>query len=260
MPKLSEFVKYLIQQIDGIYVWGGQGQSIDDGEVSDAWIRKKEMGHTGVSVEQREKDIARDIKLRDKRKGQGKRAFDCSGLMLYFLQNLHHLVPGDLTANGLKKMCVKLKKAELRDGDLVFKCSMGGLGSASHVGAMANGKIVESQNRDVGVVIRDISATGWNWYGRLKIDWTPETPSTKYVLKRLLKKGCEGDDVKELQKMLIALGYKNYLGKYLDDGDFGSRTKNAVIAFQKNSGFTKKDVDGIVGKKTCKVLGWEWQG
>ena len=260
MIKLSDFVKYLIAQIGGIYVWGAQGQNLDNGEVTEKWIRSREMSHTKVSISVRERDAERAIALWKKRKGKGKRAFDCSGLIVYFLSDLHHIIAGDISANGLKKKCTKIKKENLRDGDLVFKCYFGGLGDAYHVGAMANGKIVESANRDDGVVSRDISAEKWNWYGRLKIEWAPEKETTKFVLRRLLKKGCEGDDVRELQRRLIALGYKSYLGKYLDDGDFGSATKKAVKAFQKNSGFTKKDVDGIVGEKTCKVLGWEWKG
>lgn len=74
------------------------------------------------------------------------------------------------------------------------------------------------------------------------------TPTTKYILTRLLYKGCsKGDDVKELQK---ALGIKA-------DGIFGNDTKNAVIKFQKSN---KLYADGKVGKDTAHALGWTYQG
>lgn len=66
---------------------------------------------------------------------------------------------------------------------------------------------------------------------------------------RLLKDGCEGDDVKLLQEYLISLDYN--LGKWGADGDFGDATELAVIAFQRASGL---DDDGIYGPLTHKAL------
>lgn len=79
---------------------------------------------------------------------------------------------------------------------------------------------------------------------------SPITPAKKYALgSRLLKNGCEGDDVKELQSYLIQLGYN--LGKWGADGDFGDATEIAVRKFQTDR---KIDVDGIVGKETIAAL------
>ena len=66
---------------------------------------------------------------------------------------------------------------------------------------------------------------------------------------RTLKKGCEGADVKELQKDLMQLGYK--LPKYGADGDFGSETERAVKAFQKDKGLT---VNGIMDTDDYNAL------
>lgn len=69
----------------------------------------------------------------------------------------------------------------------------------------------------------------------------------QFNLTRLLKKGCKGNDVKELQK---AVGTKA-------DGIFGKNTLSKVKTWQKNHGLK---VDGIVGKDTAHSLGWLWKG
>lgn len=70
--------------------------------------------------------------------------------------------------------------------------------------------------------------------------------SDKYNLTRTLRKGCKGNDVKELQKKV---GTKA-------DGIFGNNTRLAVITFQKNNKLT---ADGIVGKNTAHALGWTYK-
>jgi len=60
---------------------------------------------------------------------------------------------------------------------------------------------------------------------------------------RPLKKGCEGEDVKQVQLALLSLGYS--LPKYGADGDFGSETEKAVKAWQKDNGMP---VTGVLSK------------
>jgi peptidoglycan hydrolase-like protein with peptidoglycan-binding domain len=62
-----------------------------------------------------------------------------------------------------------------------------------------------------------------------------------------LKVGSKGTDVKDLQTKLIELGYLS--GKA--DGIYGSKTAEAVKAFQKASKLT---ADGIAGSKTLNLL------
>lgn len=66
---------------------------------------------------------------------------------------------------------------------------------------------------------------------------------------KVLAKGDQGAEVKELQELLIKLGYN--LGSLGADGDFGSKTLAAVKAFQKSVGLTQ---DGIVGPQTQEQL------
>lgn len=68
---------------------------------------------------------------------------------------------------------------------------------------------------------------------------------------RVLKKGHKGEDVRALQRLLIAAGYG--CGSSGADADFGGGTYNAVVAYQRAKGL---GADGIVGAKTWgKLLG-----
>lgn len=64
----------------------------------------------------------------------------------------------------------------------------------------------------------------------------------------LSKMGSTGAEVREIQTRLKKWGYFNSTV----DGIYGTRTKNAVIYFQKKNGLT---ADGICGKKTLAAMG-----
>lgn len=68
-----------------------------------------------------------------------------------------------------------------------------------------------------------------------------------------LSKGSKGNEVKTLQRLLLAIGYKmtNNGKSYSVDGSFGQATDNAVRSFQKDKGL---EVDGYVGKATWEAL------
>ena len=66
---------------------------------------------------------------------------------------------------------------------------------------------------------------------------------------RTIKYGCEGQDVKLMQEMLLKLGYD--MGSWGCDGDFGDCTDLALRAFQKDA---KLDVDGECGPATLVAL------
>lgn len=74
---------------------------------------------------------------------------------------------------------------------------------------------------------------------------TGENQDGVYVLS---KYGSRGTEVRQIQTKLKQLGY--YKGSI--DGIYGTQTKNAVIAFQKNCGIT---ADGIAGPKTLLYMG-----
>ena len=80
---------------------------------------------------------------------------------------------------------------------------------------------------------------------------TPTEPPkpVKPVSTRVLRKGMRGDDVKEMQEALIN---KKYLRSNEADGDFGTITLGALLAFQFEN---KLAVDGVCGPLTKKALG-----
>lgn len=64
----------------------------------------------------------------------------------------------------------------------------------------------------------------------------------------LSKYGSTGDEVTQIQQRLQELGYD----PGTVDGIYGTRTKNAVISFQRDYGLSD---DGIAGPKTLEALG-----
>lgn len=66
---------------------------------------------------------------------------------------------------------------------------------------------------------------------------------------RTLRRGDRGEDVAEMQRLLLANGYS--VGADGADGVFGAETERAVKSFQAHNGLK---IDGICGQKTWKKL------
>ena len=230
---IDAFITYLKEQVanHSIYVWGGQGQRGD--EITEAWIRRRETS---------ERNAERVIRYWKKqiKAGYGDvlRAFDCSGLGCFFFER-HGLIANDTTANGLMGRCRLIAKAELKKGDMVFRC--GDDGKAYHVGyVIDDGKyVIEAAGRDEGV--KKSRLKGWDRYGRPTFFEAENTEKRRLL--QYKKPMMRGDDVTELQRALRSWGFDP--GKI--DGIFGEKTKAAVLAFQKAAGLK---ADGIAGPKT----------
>lgn len=87
----------------------------------------------------------------------------------------------------------------------------------------------------------------WLGHASKKVDTFFENP--------VLRRGIKNDNVKELQILLISLGYQmtSLDGKtiYKVDGSFGAGTERAVKKFQNDRGL---EDDGVVGPATWKAL------
>jgi hypothetical protein len=245
---LSDFITYLENEVKNgsVYVLGAQGQVYP---FSDDWISQREHGNAS--------NISRVKKTIEKRVADGYntakiRAFDCSGLGMYWLQNLQKLLLSDLNANGMRGQCVTIDKADVKRGDWVFMVEDG---RATHIGYVVddNGGVIEARGRDYGVVKTSVSSRPWNAYGRPKMFKTEiEMPD---AIGRELKKGDKGNDVRLVQQALISKGFA--MPKYGADGSFGDETHNALVAFQKSIG---KATDGIAGQTEIEMLGLVWNG
>lgn len=148
------------------------------------------------------------------------------------------------------------------------------LRSDGHVGVyIGGGYAIEERGFNYGCVKTKVSARKWtHWYRLPFIDYgegvssgdgtasgggaatggntSADTPETSYTLgSRLLKKGSEGTDVRDMQELLLQLGYA--LPRHGADGEYGSETESAVKAFQKAEGLEE---DGKYGDKTHAAL------
>lgn len=251
---LREFLDYLQEQITNhsIYVWGAQGQKSPT--ITEAWIRKRETSDMYY-----EKAVAFWKKQCNAGYGDVLRAFDCSGLGMYWLQNVKKIMKSDCSANGLYGKCKKLDKSNLRVGDFVFHLDSNG--RATHIGYVADTdlNVIEAQGRDYGVVKRPLSAGKWKAFGHPPF-WTedeiaeieghePAPEPIGFVFTRVLKYGCRGDDVVELKKLLTEKGYDGFTP---GNKNFYSKTERKVKEFQIDSGL---EVDGKAGELTITALG-----
>ena len=274
MNILDSFISHLEEQVKNhsIYVWGAQGQQ--GAQITEAWIRRRENS---------EKNAARAIAFWKKQVAAGYgavlRAFDCSGLGMYWLQNVTGLSPNDRNANSMMGICKRITKAECRRGDWVFH--LNDEGRATHIGYIIDDdlNVIECKGRDDGVVKRPLKKGGWEAFGRPKlfeayiVVATQETPAKAeteqetqpeetsegaWIVGRLLKLKSpymRGDDVRRLQEELIAAGFD--CGKCGADGVFGKDTDAAVKAYQAAKAL---EVDGIAGRHTITALGGVYEG
>ena len=162
---LDQFIDYLWEQVNNhsIYVWGAQGQT--NPVITEAWIKKRENSPTNA---------ARAIKFWKKQVAAGYgdvlRAFDCSGLGMYFFYNIKGILASDMTAATMRKQCTDIKKAEARKGDWCFRVDSDG--DTYHIGYVVDdaGTVIEAKGRDDGVIASKIDAISgyWTHFGRPK--------------------------------------------------------------------------------------------
>ena len=73
--------------------------------------------------------------------------------------------------------------------------------------------------------------------------------------RQTIRKGQKGDVVRDIQRILVTIGYVlGNTGKTKDgvDGDFGDTTEEAIINFQADHDL--EGIDGVVGEETSNKL------
>lgn len=215
--KIDDFIAYLTSHLGDAYVWGAQGERVDNRADLEKWVRRKETSR-------RETDRA--LAYIKKATKTPLYAFDCSGLIIHWLRDIRGLIDSDTNAQGLYRQCKqqgKLGAWQMQAGDLVFRYSFA-VGKMGHVGVyVGNGMVIEAQGRDAGVVMRHLSYGGWTHQGRHPA-LAEDTAPTVF---RLTSPMMRGENVKAMQTALNACGYD--CGKA--DGICGKATMTAVKAF-----------------------------
>lgn len=94
--------------------------------------------------------------------------------------------------------------------------------------------------------------SNWTWddFRRKVSEYLGQAYNAEAVIEvSILRRGNKGEAVKKLQSNLIELGYD--LGKYKDDGSYGTDTEAAVVAFQLDRHLK---ADGIAGPITLEAV------
>ena len=227
------------------YIWGMSGET---------WTAAKQ------AKLERTKDADRAQGRAYGNRWIGHRVADCSGLFSWAFKAL-----GGTMYHGsdtmFRQYCAnkgELKKGKrfdggtLKPGTAVFVWN----GTKySHVGLYAgDGTVIEAMSTVRGVTTTKVTASKWTHWGELVgVDYTGvilngaegSPPGSRPTVRR----GSKGQEVKEMQTVLIRLGYD--LGPCGADGDFGKCTEAAVKRFQRDRGLA---ADGICGPKTWQAI------
>ena len=219
MGLLNEWLDYLEQWVGrGAYVYGAQGQRANEVGNVKAWIERKSK-----SRETAKRAWSFYQQLTEELEPSEVRFFDCSGLAMWFFQDLKRVTKSDASANGLWRGCTALKKSALKPGDFTFIDTDG---RKTHVGYVArNGQEVEARASGYGVEMLPLNARPWTHFGRSKwlkseIESEVPLPDVPADAKRT---------VEEWQKILL-LWDPNCLPTFGADGKYGDETDAALRA------------------------------
>ena len=176
--------------------------------------------------------------------GIGVRMFDCRGFTAWLVRQVGlDLVGGGATGqwNDAKNWAQRGEIGQMPDVVCcVFRRKDGKMEhTGMHIGG---GRVIHcSHNVEEGV-----ASKGWTHYaipaGLYDARDIPISP-----VRRTLRRGSQGDDVRQAQILLISWGMNP--GEV--DGVFGKQTEAATKAFQKAQGLT---VDGVIGPATWAAL------
>ena len=179
--KLSDFNAYLNEQIGQPYLWGGQHTKLTPYTYIDIIERKE------TSAQNAEDAIAYCKNLFDNG-ASVLYAYDCSGLGMYYLQNVTKTYSHDMSANGMMGECEKTD--EPKKGYWVFRLNDG---RATHIGYMVSDtEVIHAKGRKFGVVKEKYKKSYWHCVGIPKcIDFEepepeppePPTPTIKIKVK-----------------------------------------------------------------------------
>ncbi len=156
----GQFVQKVTDQVGkAIYVWGGNGEILNDAAYALTFVERHETS------EENKRRVCALLAKRMEAHVIPIRAFDCSGLVYWALHELG-LQDHDVSSRGLYALCQPIAEEELLPGDLVFHHDGTQI---VHVGVCVGSEQVECRGRDVGVVCNRRRKGYWNRFGRLNV-------------------------------------------------------------------------------------------
>lgn len=157
---VEENIEYLLQQVGMPYLWGGQHTLL----TPDNYVAVIDR------MESQENNRRAAKQFCENKFKQGYTvlyAYDCSGLEVYYLYNMQHIISGDTTADGLMRMCDKVTEA--KKGYWVFRVNAE-TNKATHIGIMVSDtEVVHSKGRAYGVVRERFKPSSWQRIGKPKM-------------------------------------------------------------------------------------------
>ena len=240
--KLAEWWPYIQGPYDDKwgYIWGASGQ---------IWTQARQ-----TALEEKYRSTGNpDLKMGAEYGGKwiGHHVIDCSGLParafdkcgVKIAHGSNSIWKSYLSHKGRLTPGIKLPK-----GTAIFT---GDDSKKPHIGVYDGEKyVIEAQGTKAGVTRTLLTNSKWKYWGLFKdleYDFVPEgSKEDKGMIYPTIRQGSKGDVVKTMQERLAAHGSSLAI-----DGIFGSGTRNAVVAFQKNNGLT---ADGICGPMTWGKL------
>ena len=218
---LSEWLDYLEAQVGrGVYVYGAQGQRATEVGDVDAWIdRRSTSESTAKKAQKYYRQKASEIGA------ENIRFFDCSGLAMYFFQNLKGISKNDASANTLWLGCKQIPKSDLKPGDFVFIDTDG---RKTHIGYVArDGQVIEARASGYGVEVYPQQSRPWTHFGRHK--WLRDEIEGNETVEQVPQR-----TVKQWQRLLLVYD-PMCLPKHGADGDYGAETDAAMVALIKDA-------------------------
>lgn len=231
------------------YIWATAGVK---------WTEKKQEDLKKKYESDPQRYASLKLSVKNGKKWIGKIVADCSGLVKWAAKELGISGIYHGSNSQFNKNCSRTGKIvpgmKLPVGALIFTGKE--KGQHNHVGILTSATVVTEENGTVkGAIHTPISNKKWTYWGLMKglaYDFIPgeEAPAEESepakVKHATLRRGAKGNDVYEMQQLLVKDG-----STIAVDGIFGIGTLSAVKSFQKRHGLV---VDGIVGPKTWAEL------
>ena len=233
---------YALQQVGGPYIYGATAR-----ECTPAYRRAR----AGQYPEYEAKIVKACPVLSGKQPDcdgcayQGRPAHDCAQLNRYAARTAGLDLPSGATSQWNKGDWAAKGEIGTMPAGLVCYVFRANGSKMQHTGVyLGDGTVADARGHAYGVMHKPLTAYKWTHWAILK---GMELPSgVAKVSHMTLRKGDSGGDVRELQELLVGHGYALEA-----DGKYGSKTKAAVVAFQKSAGL---EADGVCGPMTWAAL------